>query len=80
VSDINALAKTIKDSWEEFDSSAFQKVHDRWIKVLNLIIADGGDNTLIDSARGELLVPVVLLRPDGDGDDDVEAENESVEE
>ena len=47
---------------------------------MNLIIADGGDNTLIDSARGELLVPVVLLRPDGDGDDDVEADNESVEE
>ena len=79
MSDINALAKTIKDSWEEFDSSVFQKVHDRWIKALNLI-ADRGDNTLIDSAHGELLVPVVLLRPDADGDDDVEADNESVEE
>ena len=80
MSDINALAKTIKDSWEEFDLSVFQKVHDRWIKALNPIIADGGDNTLIDSAHGELLVPVVLPRPDGDGDDDAEAENESVEE
>ena len=80
MSDINALVKTIKDSWEEFDSSVFQKVHDCWIKALNLIIADGGDNTLIDSARGELLDPVVLLRPDGDDDDDVEADNESVEE
>ena len=69
--DIKALASTIKNSWEDFDSSVFQKVYDRWLKVLNLIIADGGDSTLVDSARGELLVPVVLPpSEDNTGSDD----------
>ena len=32
----------------------------RWKKVLRLIIAGNGDNTLVDSARGDTLVPIVL--------------------
>ena len=35
-------------------------VHDRWKKVLRLIIAGNGDNSLVESARGQLLVPLVL--------------------
>ena len=44
-----------------------QRVYDRWVKVLSLIVADNGDNTLVENSRGQLFTPVVLPMPDGHG-------------
>jgi hypothetical protein len=59
-SDVNALARTVEATWESFDSAVFSNVYRRWKKILSLILADNGDNTLVDSHRGELLVPAVV--------------------
>ena len=73
-----ALARTIEEVWETFDGSVFQKVYERWLKVLDLIISDNGDNRLVDSHRGELLVALVLPKPAG-YDDDAAADDDAAD-
>jgi hypothetical protein len=59
-----ALARTVINAWSRYNSfDAFYNVYKRWDKVLSLIIAANGDNTLVDSARRELMVPIVMAPP-----------------
>lgn len=72
--------------WDSFDSKPIQAVFNRWKKVLTLIIADCGDNKLVDKQRGkDSHVPLVLPRPsdwvemaadDDDGGDVEDAEQD----
>lgn len=81
--DVKALAKTVQLAWDLYCTPAvFQRVYDRWEKVLRLIIAGAGDNIHIDSARGENFVPIVLGPPQDDEEDaadgeDIDSDNES---
>jgi hypothetical protein len=45
----DALAHSIKAAWESWDASILQKVYDQWVKVLDLIIMDGGNNKMLNS-------------------------------
>jgi hypothetical protein len=60
----DALARTVLNAWSRYDSfEPFYNVYRRWDKVLSLIIAANGDNTLVDKARNELIVPIVMAPP-----------------
>ena len=61
----NALSRTVMEAWERYDSyTPFRNVYKRWAnKVLPLIIAGHGDNVLVDKARKELVVPIVMQPP-----------------
>ena len=51
------LARTIERTWRNYNGSIiFEKVYQRWEKVLALIIAGNGDNALVDEARGKTVV------------------------
>jgi hypothetical protein len=69
----DALAHSIKAAWESWDASILQKVYDRWVKVLDLIIMDGGNNKMLNSHQGEHFVPLVLPNPSlaGSGDEGI---------
>jgi hypothetical protein len=66
--DAKALARKIEETWAVYDSSVFYKVFNRWKLALDLIIADGGDNRLVNSHRGSLFTPAVAPAA-GDDDD-----------
>ena len=55
--DQEALARKIEETWNVFDSTVFRRIFDRWVLALHLIIADGGDNRLVNSHRGKLFTP-----------------------
>lgn len=42
------------------DVDKLERIYLRWELVLQLIIADNGDNKAIDKHRGQLLIPLVL--------------------
>jgi hypothetical protein len=65
--DQEVLARKVEETWNAFDSAVFQRVYDRWVLALDLIIADGGDNRLVNSHRGRLFTPAAE-----DDDDDIE--------
>ena len=50
----NALARTVEAAWIELDQQKLQNVFIRWKKVLELIIADDGDNIQVSQTRGKL--------------------------
>jgi hypothetical protein len=51
----NSLARTVQESFDDFDGSRkLAAIADRWELVLDLIIEDEGDNTLVESKRGSL--------------------------
>ena len=60
-----ALVNTCNKIWTHYDSTTiFEKVYQRWLKVLNIIISDNGDNRLIDAHRKELFqVQYAMQRP-----------------
>jgi hypothetical protein len=62
-----ALQLSVERAWIAFNSEKILKVYMRWKKVLDLIIADNGDNKLVDSHCGELLVPLVMPELPSDG-------------
>ena len=75
----DALARTVKETWEQFDSAILKRVYDRWELVLSLIISDSGDNKAIDLNRGNLLVPLVLPKPESDDEEaDVHGDEDDV--
>ena len=49
-----ALWRTCKAAWDEFDPQKLTNVFERWKKVLDLIIEDEGGNGLVESKRGKL--------------------------
>jgi hypothetical protein len=68
----DSLAGSVEEAWLEFNSKKISKVHDRWLKVLCLIIKDKGKNDLVESDRG-LTKPVItpttsIPLPSEDGD------------
>ena len=59
--DVQALARTVMTAWESYyTEDVFERVFVRWEKVLRLIIASNGNNSLVDEARGNQVVPIVL--------------------
>jgi len=44
----DALWFSCRQAWETFESNVFAKVHGRWKKGLKIMIADNGENRLID--------------------------------
>jgi hypothetical protein len=46
--DVAVLVRTIQEAWDHFDETVFSPVYARWMKVLDLIIANHGDNALVD--------------------------------
>jgi hypothetical protein len=53
---VKALVKKIEETWFQYDSSVFYCIFERWLKVLQLVIKDNGDNSLVDSERGTLFL------------------------
>ena len=49
----DVLANTVKESFNELSSNTLSNIHERWLKVLDLIIAKGGENTDINKFRGK---------------------------
>ena len=81
--DTNALTKTVMETWEKFNSSVFTKVYQRWQKVLELIVEDNGDNTLVQSKRGKkfqtaAVLPADYTLPANDEDTDEEEEEDEL--
>ena len=59
-----ALAQTIERVWEAYDSmEVLQKVYDRWLQVLKIIIEDNGDNKLVDKQQGKLFADFDFVCP-----------------
>ena len=56
----DALWFTIEQAWHTMDSRVFANVYERWKKVLKIVVADDGDNKLVDTARGEFMTSVIL--------------------
>ena len=81
----DSLARTVEQAWELVDGSTkFYAVHERWKKVLSLIVLGGGGNSLVERCRGirKPLDDVVLLLLDRDeyeSDDDVGEEDDDDE-
>ena len=57
-SNLDALAFTCMQAWNTFDGQVFQKVYDRWEKVLKIIVAKDGGNDYVDE-RGKLFMSVI---------------------
>jgi hypothetical protein len=75
------LARTIEAVWgHQWDDSVVEKVYQRWKRVLKLIIADGGDNRLTDSHRGELFKAFALPIPELEVEDSDEDDDDSANE
>ena len=49
----DSLARTIECAWDLVDGTTkFKAVHERWKKVLSLILLGGGGNSLVEKCRG----------------------------
>ena len=60
--ELDALASTTEDAWDELESIKLANVWNWWRMVLNLIIEDEGGNKMVKAKRGE-----ALPRPTGGG-------------
>ena len=49
---MKALVAKVEETWSLYDSSVFQHIFERWVKVLQLVIIDNGNNNLVDSHQG----------------------------
>jgi hypothetical protein len=56
---VDALAFTCFQAWETFGSEVFDKVYERWERVLKIVVADNGDNSRVDDFRGDLFTSVI---------------------
>jgi hypothetical protein len=83
---LDALAFTCFQAWETFGSEVFDKVYERWERVLKIVVADNGDNRHVDDFRGDLFTSVIeplyqaeraamLLVDEGDLEEEKEQEN-----
>jgi len=52
--DPNVLASTVQQAWLQFPAATIEKVYQRWLLVLDLIIKDDGGNRFVESYRGKL--------------------------
>ena len=74
----NALARTVEAAWIELDQQKLQNVFVRWKKVLEIIIADDGDNMQVAQRKGKLF-SVPSDDVENIDDDDCEDVNDEVE-
>lgn len=72
--DVKALVKKIEETWLYYDSAVFRCIYERWIKVLQLVIDDNGDNSLVNSHRGKLFSAVDVTEVNH-GDEDTSSED-----
>ena len=52
--DPNVLATTVEKAWLQFPATTIEKVYQRWLLVLDLILKDNGGNRFVESYRGKL--------------------------
>ena len=52
--ELDALASTTEDAWDELESIKLANVWNWWRMVLNLIIEDEGGNKMVKAKRGKL--------------------------
>jgi len=82
---VDVLWRKIEDVWAFYDAAVFHKIWDRWKLALDLIIADGGDNRLVNEHRGKLFTPAAPLPPEDPAapppapDYDVNADNDDAD-
>jgi hypothetical protein len=76
--DQEALARKIEETWNVYDSTVFRRIYDRWVLALDLIIADGGDNRLVNEHRG--LFMAVVDTPEAPSEDDDDDDDDDTEE
>ena len=68
--DQEALARKIEETWNVFDSTVFRRIFDRWVLALDLIIADEGDNCLVNLHSGKLFTPAADTPAEAENDED----------
>ena len=73
IDNVEALVQSCNETWENYDTTVFNKVFEHWKKVLRIIIADHGDNKLVDGHRKELFVLNIVMPRPNDVEDDAEA-------
>ena len=56
----DALHTTIKNAFFNLSETTLDKIHSRWVKVLDLIIKGHGDNVLVEAFRGDNQVVIDL--------------------
>ena len=59
-----ALARTVRKGWDDLEDIKLANVWERWKLVLDLIIADNGGNSKVESKRGKL-----YSAPSGEAED-----------
>ena len=52
--DANVLDKTVQQAWLQFPAATVEKVYQRWLLGLDLIMKDNGGNRLVETHRGKL--------------------------
>jgi hypothetical protein len=77
--DEEALARKVEQTWDAYDSAVFRRVYDRWVLALSLIIADGGDNRLVNSHRGKLFTSAAVTPATAEDEDDEDDDDEDDE-
>ena len=66
----DVLAKTVETAFPCLDDAVLTRIHERWIKVLDLIITDKGNNDMVEQDRGLKKNPMEV--ESGDVDDSEE--------
>ena len=56
----DALSRTVYDAFNEIDNKVLANVHERWVKVLDLIVKGDGSNDLVEMERGLKSNPIVV--------------------
>lgn len=51
---VEALCRTVEESWTKLEDVKLENVYKRWLKVLELIIEDEGGDRLVEKRRGKL--------------------------
>jgi len=62
--DIEVLWHKIQDVWGFCNSTVFWKIWDHWVLALDLVIADRGNNRLVNEHCGKLFTAAAPLPPD----------------
>ena len=52
--ELDALARTTEDAWDELESIKLANVWNRWRLVLDLIIEDEGGDRKVEAKRGKI--------------------------
>ena len=67
----DVLAKTVEATFPCLDDTVLTRIHDRWLKVLDLIITDKGNDDMVEKDRGLKKNPMDSGIRDVDTEDDI---------